>query len=168
MTLYNYSPSVAIDVLGNLVTSGTGLIYAVEDTAGVNPLTLLDPNGNPMVGGVDVTPLHLIPGFAVEDAPVALWRSGSVSIPLSADGARIPGGGTTGQMLVKNSPSNYDVQWADAPTGGGGGTGGGTGAGNGDYYNKQQTVPVITIASNAPWPTDAPVGALIVRLTGQV
>lgn len=168
MTTYSYSPSVAIDVNGNLVSSGNGLIYAISDTAGVNPLPIKDENGVTISGGLEVTPLRLIPGFIIEDAPMVLWRSGSVTVPLSADGARIPPGGSTGQHLVKASAVNYDVGWSDPPAGGGGGGGGGTGTGNGDYWNKQQTVPVITIASGAPWPSDAPAGALIVRLTGQV
>lgn len=37
------------------------------------------------------------------------------------DGQGLPTGGTTGQMLVKNSATNYDVIWADPPEGGGGG-----------------------------------------------
>ncbi len=32
----------------------------------------------------------------------------------------IPAGGTTGQILAKVSDTDYDVQWIDAPTGGGG------------------------------------------------
>lgn len=167
MTIFSYSPAVAIDINGNLVTSGTGLIYAVSDTAGVNPLPIKDENGTVITGGLDVTPLHLIPGFTIEDAPQVLWRSGSITIQLDADGARIPPGGAAGQLLAKNTQGDYDAGWVDPPVGGGGG-GGGTGSGNGDYWNKQQTVPVVTIASNAPWPSDAPAGALIVRLTGQV
>ena len=40
--------------------------------------------------------------------------------------SNLPVGGTTGQVLTKNSSSNYDASWA-TPSGGGGGGGGGTG-----------------------------------------
>lgn len=52
---------------------------------------------------------------------------------------------------------------------GGGGSGGGSGGGapnNGAYWNRNQTAPVITIGASAPWPTSAPEGAVIIRLTG--
>lgn len=32
-------------------------------------------------------------------------------------------------------------------------------------WTRQQTVPVVTIGSNAPWPHEAPPGALVVRFT---
>lgn len=37
-----------------------------------------------------------------------------------ADGVGIPVGGTIGQILAKNSGSNYDMEWVDAPAGTGG------------------------------------------------
>jgi len=40
---------------------------------------------------------------------------------LAAGGEGVPVGGTTGQVLVKNSDGDGDVGWADAATGGGGG-----------------------------------------------
>lgn len=167
MTLYFYLPSTAIDINGNLVTSGTGNIYAPDDAAGANALPIKDENQMAINGGLTVTPLNLIPGFALEGYPVVLWRSGSIVIPLEAAGARIPRGGTTGQVISKASVDDYDVAWIDPPaSSGGGGGGGGTGVSNGDYWNRQQTVPVVTISATAPWPTDAPAGALIVRLSG--
>lgn len=41
--------------------------------------------------------------------------------PTGQAGPGLPTGGTTGQMPAKNSDTNYDVVWVDAPTGGGGG-----------------------------------------------
>ena len=38
-----------------------------------------------------------------------------------ADGVGVPAGGTTGQILAKNSGTDYDTGWIDAPTGGSGG-----------------------------------------------
>lgn len=37
-----------------------------------------------------------------------------------ADGVGVPAGGTTGQILAKKSNTNYDTEWQDAPSGGGG------------------------------------------------
>lgn len=34
--------------------------------------------------------------------------------------AQIPAGGATGQVLSKKSGTDYDTQWVDAPSGGGG------------------------------------------------
>jgi hypothetical protein len=38
-----------------------------------------------------------------------------------ADGVGVPTGGTTGQVLAKNSGTDYDTEWIDPPEGGGGG-----------------------------------------------
>lgn len=119
MTRYSYSPAVAIDISGNLVTSGSGLIYAVDDTGGSSPLPIRDQNGTVISGGLEVTPLRLVPGFLLDDYPQVMWRSGSIAIPLSADGARVPEGGSRGQVLAKDSAEDYSVGWVDPPTGGG-------------------------------------------------
>lgn len=168
MALYEYLPTVPIDVEGNLWRGGgSGALYLATDTQGTTPLTPRDANGTPFPGGlVTITALGMIPGFFIDDYPVVMWRSGTAPpVPLEAAGARIPRGGTAGQVIRKSSAVDYAVEWGDAPSGGGGG-GGGSGGGNGDYWNKQQTAPVVTIGPTAPWPTDAPPGALIVRLTG--
>lgn len=57
---------------------------------------------------------------------------------------------------------------ATGELGGGGGGGGGTGGApnNGVYWNRTQTAPVVVIGAAAPWPTAAPEGAVIIRLTG--
>lgn len=38
------------------------------------------------------------------------------------NGVGVPTGGSTGQMLVKNSTADYDTKWANVPIGGSGGT----------------------------------------------
>lgn len=122
MTLFTYSPKVAIDIFGALVQSGKGNIYAPTDTAGATPLAIKDASGSAITGGLEVTPLRMIPGFTIEDYPVVMWRSGAIVIPLEADGARIPPGGTPGQTLVKGSANDFDVAWGAPASGGGGGT----------------------------------------------
>lgn len=118
MTLYSYSAKVALDINGNLVQSGKGNIYAITDTAGATPLTIRDANGSVITGGLEVTPLRMIPGFTIEDQPAVTWRSGAIVIPLEADGARIPRGGGLGQSLVKASANDFDVTWGAAAGGG--------------------------------------------------
>jgi hypothetical protein len=41
--------------------------------------------------------------------------SGTTSIPVTVV-KELPAGGTTGQVLMKNSGTNYDVKWADVVT----------------------------------------------------
>jgi hypothetical protein len=42
--------------------------------------------------------------------------------PPGADGVGVPAGGTTGQVLAKNSGSDYDTSWQTPPGGGAGGS----------------------------------------------
>ena len=42
--------------------------------------------------------------------------------PAGAAGQGVPAGGTTGQVLAKNSAANYDTGWVTPTSGGGGGS----------------------------------------------
>ncbi len=48
----------------------------------------------------------------------ASWGAPITNI-MGPTGAGVPSGGTTGQILAKNSGTNYDTGWIDAPSGGG-------------------------------------------------
>lgn len=56
----------------------------------------------------------------VKDASGAVVELGGGG---TAGGNDLPLGGTTGQVLAKKSPANYDVEWVDASTGNAGGSG---------------------------------------------
>lgn len=163
--MFVFPPHVALDINGDLAR-GSGNIYAAGDTAFATPLVPRSADGALMDATITITPLNMTPGFQLEDHPVVYWRSGNAApVLLEAAGARIPAGGSAGQVVGKASSTDFDVAWVDPPAGGG--TGGGTGGGGSvDAWSKQQTAPVITISATAPWPTDAPAGALIVRLSG--
>lgn len=54
--------------------------------------------------------------FKAVRAEMALIEGGGGS-----PGVGVPVGGTTGQLLAKATATDYDTEWVDAPTGGGGG-----------------------------------------------
>jgi hypothetical protein len=62
------------------------------------------------------------PSISVEVSPVgATGSTGDDGDP----GVGVPAGGTTGQVLAKNSDTDYDTEWVDAAAGGGAGAWGG-------------------------------------------
>lgn len=123
MTIYPYSPTIPIDINGNLVVSGSGNIYDPDDVDGLDPLIPLGANGLALPSmSLEITPLRLIPGF-FQDRPVVVWRSGSAApVVLEAAGARIPPGGNPGEVLKKLDQEDYSVEWGVD----GGGSGGGS------------------------------------------
>jgi hypothetical protein len=52
---------------------------------------------------------------------ISLFDENGVPIDLNAPPGSIPRGGTNGQILAKQSEADFDAQWFDLPTGGGGG-----------------------------------------------
>lgn len=167
MTVYSFAPNAVLNPeTGEPVVFGTGKIFLPTDMAFANPLTITTSVG------VTTTEVKVRNGgsesFTITASGFVYWWDPSGGIPpigLQAVATGLPPAGLAGQVLAKASNADYDVSWIDPPAGSGGGGGGG-GTSNGDYWNRTQTVPVITISATAPWPTSAPEGALIVRLTG--
>jgi hypothetical protein len=87
--------------LGNTAATETVTNYTLVATGGS---TYLNANG----GGVNIR---------VSGANIATFATGgaSLNVPITGSGT-VPTGGTTGQALVKNSATNYDVGWG-SPTG---------------------------------------------------
>ena len=59
-----------------------------------------------------------------DEPPASPWQliaAAGVAGADGADGEGVPTGGTTGQILAKNTNTDFDTEWVDAPTGGGGG-----------------------------------------------
>lgn len=70
-----------------------------------------------------------------------------------SNGARIIRGESAYEIAVAEGFTGTQAEWIDSL---GGSTSG---------WTRQQTVPVVTIAPSAPWPHEAPPGALVVRFT---
>lgn len=66
-----------------------------------------------------------IPGPAGEAGPAGADGAPGADGADGAPGVGVPIGGTTGQVLAKNSNTDYDTEWVDAATGGGGAAWGG-------------------------------------------
>ena len=140
-----------------------------------DPLFVVGAPDGPRTGmpaGVDASDIPS-KGWTVEQIVQRLGERGSVANPDDTTGgggnaaADVPVGGMAGQVLTKISELDYDVQWKTPAAGtGGGGGGGSTIITNGEYWNRNQTARVIVIGAAAPWPGDAPEGAVIVRLSG--
>jgi hypothetical protein len=88
-----------------------------------------DYNANwqtPTVGGVTMPltqPITFSPDNIYDIGAIAANRPRSIYAATAFIGpGAIPTGGTTGQVLAKNTATNYDVGWAAAGTGGGGGS----------------------------------------------
>lgn len=157
-----YPSLLATTDLGQILEGATGQIYDVDDLAAANPLNITDLSGVPIEGGrLVAAPNGVLPRFRENSTrTVVSWVSGPHRMDIPCLDL-IPPGGSAGQVLTLTLSG--ELAWADAPTGGGGGGGG---ISSGDYWNRTQTVPVIVISAAAPWPTSAPEGALIVRLSG--
>jgi integrin beta 8 len=68
-----------------------------------------------------------------------------------ADGVGVPAGGTTGQVLAKNSGTDYDTEWIDPPEGGGGGAAPEVRHSNDGTYDYTGTAPNGTAEGSSGW-----------------
>ena len=97
--------------LSSAVTSFNGQTGAITYTA---PVTSVNGNTGAVTISVPTKTSDLTndSGF-ITSAPVSSvdGKTGAVSV--------LPSGGASGQILSKRSGSNYDVQWINAPSGGG-------------------------------------------------
>lgn len=64
--------------------------------------------------------LHQLAQSAASDGDIPTWDdSAGLWVPAAPSGAGLPAGGTTGQVLTKQSGTDYDADW-ETPAGGGG------------------------------------------------
>lgn len=77
MTTYPFPSQIALDVNGDLVTAGSGSIYAYTDTGFTTPLALTDESGGAK-STVAVSSLGATEYFATTDEGVVWWKSGSL------------------------------------------------------------------------------------------
>lgn len=137
-----------------------------------DPLFIVGAPDGPRIGmpqGVDYDE-EATKGWVVEQIVQRLGTGGTIVSEGELGGgggnvaADLPVGGMAGQVLAKISDADYDTIWINPPAGGG--SGGGGNVPIADYWTRNQTAPVVIISGNAPWPTAAPEGALIVRVSG--
>lgn len=74
---------------------------------------LIDQGGGGGGSNVTITPSlssgTKIADYSIDDAPGVLYA------PTPPEVHNVPAGGSSGQMLVKSSPTNYDMEWANQP-----------------------------------------------------
>lgn len=82
MTSILFHPVGAINpATGAPVSNSTGQIFAEDDTAFANPLTVTNASGNP-IDRVKIGPNALTEPFRVTDHDRVVWKSGSVVMPI--------------------------------------------------------------------------------------
>lgn len=163
----------AVAATGSLRTLGTGAAQAAagNDSRFIDARTPTAHHATHEPGGSDA--------MAVDAAAAtgSLRTLGTVATSAAAGNRGLPTGGTAGQVLSKNSGSDYDVLWSTVASGGGGSSGtptvagrvGATGtidAGVGFSVSKTGTGQyVITFTSLAPVAFAAEISDGGVRLT---
>jgi len=114
MPTYLYGPNAALDFDSGLPLQDTwGTIYAPSDNYFTAPLTPISMIGLPM-DRVNVRN-GVTESFKLEGYPTVMWKSADVDNPivisLDAQGGDVPPGGTSGQVLTKNSEADFDTEW---------------------------------------------------------
>lgn len=141
MPLYPFETQLVFDANNPSIILANASItfYSPDDTAMINPLSLVDPGGIPMGNPVVATPQGFVPAFKA-DIPQVVWFGGGYAgymnsyqgvldeakaakaaaeaAVVSATGG-IPQGGADGQVLAKAGSTNFSAQWIDLPAGGG-------------------------------------------------
>lgn len=145
MALFTYAPNAVLDPgTGEPVLLGIGKVYLPSDTGFTSPITVTLPSG------VQTTEVKVNNGgsetFSIENTMAVIWvdnENPSLTSALQPILPGVPAGGTTGQVLVKVTGTDYDVEWSDPPAGGGGGGGGSFSP----PVVLQQTDPMQTVLS---------------------
>lgn len=155
MTIHIFPPFVAVDPSNpNVVAAGeTGQVYATTDLTFTTPLTITSLNDQPLTE-LEANQIGLVQGFRADCDGTCVWKSGLYVVPMMApksilDAALaaaaaaaasasngVPTGGTTGQVLRKNSSGAYDASWFTL---------------------------IHVIGPTDAWPTGLPSGTVVVR-----
>lgn len=77
MAWYPFPPTAALNTEGELAQSGSGAIYALDDTGFTTPLTVRDASGA-SITSVTVSSIGVHQWFEVEDHGAVWWKSGSL------------------------------------------------------------------------------------------
>jgi hypothetical protein len=158
MAYFTFNPFVAVDPTNpqNVVQNGTGQVYALTDTGFTTPLPITDLADNELTELIS-NGIGLVQAFRADCADgQVVWASGEYAVPLMAPGAilaaaeaaaaaaaaailsTVPAGGTTGQVLTKDTDSDFDTEWT----------------------TPQQ---FVVIGPSDDWPTGLPDGTIVIR-----
>jgi hypothetical protein len=111
-----FDSSVVVDENGVPLAGAIGQVYDINDTSHTTPLALFDVAGAPLtLDQLKANDDGVTPQFTTS-TPRVTWVSGPYEIDMLAWDI-IPLGGATGQTLVKNSDTDFDVEWGAAPNG---------------------------------------------------
>jgi hypothetical protein len=154
MTLYPFEMQIAVDANHPDTVVQAGLVTICDPGDATNtPIPLLDPAGLTMANPIETSQQGFIPAFQATiphvkwaDATYAGYLSSYKGLLDEAIAAReaaeqaaisnLPGGGETGQSLMKASPTSGHTYWG---------------------------TPVVVIGPSDAWPTGLPEGTLVVR-----
>lgn len=158
---FPYEQILASDPSNPAMVASNGLVtlYKPGDTART-PLALTTLYGTPLPNPVQVNYLGFGPAF-ISDLEQVAWSAGELG-GLFTSFVGLKDVAVAAQLVAED----IRARALAGEFGGGGGSGGGGAPNNGVYWNRNETVPVKVISASAPWPTSAPEGSLIVRLTG--
>lgn len=158
MPYFTFPAFVAVDPTNpqNAVAAAVGQVYATSDTAFSTPLPITDLNDNPLTE-LTSNEIGLVPAFRADCAEgLVVWGSGAFGVPLMAPQAIlsaaeaaaaaataailsvVPEGGTVGQVLTKDSSTNFDTSW-------------------------QTPQQFVVIGPEDEWPTGLPDGTIVIR-----
>lgn len=158
MAFFTFPAFVAVDPTNpqNVVANGVGQIYATSDLAFATPLTITDLNGIELAE-LNSNDIGLVAAFRADCAEgLVVWGSGGYGVPLMAPDAilaaaqaaaaaaaaaitsTVPTGGTVGQVLTKDSGTDFDMSW-------------------------QTPQQFVIIGPTEAWPTGLPDGTIVIR-----
>lgn len=111
-----FDSQVVVDENGVPLANAIGQIYDINDTGHTTPLALFNVEGAPLsLDQLKANDDGVTPQFQTS-TPRVTWVSGPYAVDMLAWDI-IPLGGATGQTLVKNSDTDFDVEWGDASNG---------------------------------------------------
>jgi hypothetical protein len=122
-------------LLNGVITGGTNTEYWFKDGVTDDDLVVRSGAGTAGAQGpAGPTGPQGVQGPTGAQGPIgSTGPTGATGVtgPAGSAGVGVPTGGTTGQVLAKNSNTAYDTEWIDAPEGGGDGLP--EGGNEGDY-----------------------------------
>lgn len=108
-----YQKTLVVDAQGVPLGNAVGKLYDVNDTGNVAPLHPLTLSGGVFTADqVIANSDGVVPDFNMPGYNAVKWVSGSSENILIAINI-IPSGGAPGQVLTKDTDTNYEVKWAD-------------------------------------------------------